>query len=170
MAKPTRPPTHVAVDTNVPLDLAIERELVIDALDTIRRRTSTRLILVPPSVAEELAFIADRGEIPADRDAANHFLRNHRDWGFQLVNYVPFGHEFIARIAERVLDHGLLPEEEVHDAFILVESALLGCSMLLTSDEHLRGINFQRLTFELQAFDVIAPVIATPREIVAKFF
>ena len=36
--------------------------------------------------------------------------------------------------------------------------------------EHLRGIDFERLTLELQAFDVPAPVIATPREIVRKFF
>ena len=42
--------------------------------------------------------------------------------------------------------------------------------MLLTNDEHLRGLDFERLTLELQAFDVTAPVIATPREIVRKFF
>jgi hypothetical protein len=42
--------------------------------------------------------------------------------------------------------------------------------MLLTSDEPLRGIDFERLTLELQAFDVTVPVIATPREIVRKFF
>jgi hypothetical protein len=40
----------------------------------------------------------------------------------------------------------------------------------VTSDEHLRGIDFERLTLELQAFDVTAPIIATPREIVRKFF
>jgi len=44
------------------------------------------------------------------------------------------------------------------------------CSILLTSDEHLRGIDFERLTLALQAFDVAASVIATPREIVRKFF
>jgi len=42
--------------------------------------------------------------------------------------------------------------------------------VLLTSDAHLRGIDFARLTLELQSFDVAAPVIATPREIVRKFF
>ena len=63
MAKPTSLLIRVAVDTNVALDLAIDRELVIDALDTIRQRTPTGLILVPPSVAEELAFIADRSEV-----------------------------------------------------------------------------------------------------------
>ena len=64
----------------------------------------------------------------------------------------------------------MIPGEEVNDSLVLTESALLGCSMLLTSDEHLRGIDFERLTMELHAFDVTAPVIATPREIVRKFF
>jgi hypothetical protein len=36
-------------------------------------------------------------------------------------------------------------------------------------NEHLRGIDFQSLTLLLQSFDVTAPVIATPREIVRKF-
>jgi hypothetical protein len=59
---------------------------------------------------------------------------------------------------------------EVNDGLILAEAALLNCSLLLTSDEHLRGIDFERLTFELQSFDLPTPVIATPREIVRKFF
>jgi len=53
---------------------------------------------------------------------------------------------------------------------ILAEAALLGCSMLLTSDDHLRSMDFARLAFELQAFHARVPVIATPREIVRKFF
>ena len=52
----------------------------------------------------------------------------------------------------------------------LAESALLGCAMLLTGDAHLRDMDFQRASLELKAFDVEMPVIATPHEIVAKFF
>ena len=37
-------------------------------------------------------------------------------------------------------------------------------------DAHLRGMDFQRASLELKAFDVEMPVIATPREIVARFF
>ncbi len=74
------------------------------------------------------------------------------------------------RIAERLRQQCLLPAQEVHDSLLLAEAALLDCSMLLTSDEHLRGIDFERLSFELRAFDVTAPVIATPREVVRKFF
>ena len=53
---------------------------------------------------------------------------------------------------------------------LVAESALLGARLLLSSDEHLRGIDLARLTIELQNFDLTAPVIATPREIVRKFF
>ena len=74
------------------------------------------------------------------------------------------------RSSRRKSARGLLPDEETHDALILAEAALLGCGILLTSDAHLRGLDFQRLTLLLQDFDVAAPVIATPREIVRKFF
>ena len=40
----------------------------------------------------------------------------------------------------------------------------------VTSDTDLRGVDFARLTFELRHFDLNAPVIATPKEIVQKFF
>jgi len=33
-----------------------------------------------------------------------------------------------------------------------------------------RALDFQRLSFELRAFGIAAPVIATPAEIVQKFF
>ena len=38
-------------------------------------------------------------------------------------------------MAGRLREEKLIPAEEVNDSFILAESALLGCSMLLTSDE-----------------------------------
>jgi len=44
------------------------------------------------------------------------------------------------------------------DSIVAAEAALLGCSILLTSDEHLRGIDHERLSVELQAFDVAVPV------------
>ena len=64
----------------------------------------------------------------------------------------------------------LLPAEEYNDGLILAEAALLGCAILLTSDAHLRGLDFPRAARELEAFDVEMPVMATPREITAKFF
>jgi hypothetical protein len=44
------------------------------------------------------------------------------------------------------------------------------CGILLTSDEHLRGIDHQELIWVLNPHGLAPPVIATPREIVRKFF
>ena len=164
-----RTPQLLAVDTNVSMDLAQGNDWVADALFTIRRRLPGCSLLVPPTVAEELAWLAEHAkEIPL-RQAATAVLREHRTWGFQLLEAVPLGDEYVEKIAERLLQAALLPPFAVNDALILAESAALGCSVLLTSEEHLRAIDFQRLSFELAPFEVGSPVIATPREIVRKF-
>jgi len=118
----------------------------------------------------EDAWLAVHAEEIQERSAAREFLRRHRAWGFQLLHTVPLGDAYVSDIAERLLQAALLPISEVNDVHILAESAALGCSVLLTSDEHLRAIDFQLLSFELARFEISAPVIATPREIVRKFF
>jgi hypothetical protein len=57
-----------------------------------------------------------------------------------------------------------------HVCLALAEAALLDCGLLLTSDEHLCGIDHEHLTLVLNPFELIPPVIASPREIVRKFF
>ena len=140
-----------------------------DLIRSIRERVPGCSLLVPPTVLEELAHLSTDGK-DDERKAARSFLRKHRRWRFELVNYVPLGTAFVQRIAEQLRKAELLPVEEVNDCFILAETAALMCSILLTSDSHLRGVDYQRLSFELTAFDLPAPVIATPREIVRKFF
>jgi len=160
----------LAGDTNIGIDLAQGNDWVADAVSTIHRRLPGCSLLIPPTVLEELAWLAAHAEENAVCTAAREFLRQHRTWGFQLLHTVPLGDAYVAKIAERLLKSGILPAPEMNDAQVLAESAALGCSVLLTSDEHLRAIDFQRLSFELAPFDVGAPVIATPREIVRKFF
>ncbi len=163
-------PQVLAADTNVGMDLAQGDDWVLDAIATIRRRLPESSLLIPPTVSEEMAWLANHAEEPSVRDAAHDFLRRHRTWGFQLLHTVPLGDAYVAKIAERLLCEALLPPGETNDARILAESAALGCSVLLTSDEHLRAIDFQRLSFELAPYEIGAPVIATPREIVSSFF
>ena len=161
----------VAVDTNVPLDLAHEVGDVADALGVIRERITGARLIAPPTVALELAYLsefADEGEV---RSAAQTALRSLvSKWGIQPVNLVPVGHGIVDAIAAKIRAQGLLPDEETHDALILAESAVLECSMLLTSDAHLREIDHDRLALLLNASHVASPIIATPREIVRKFF
>ena len=139
-------------------------------MSTIRRRLPGCSLLLPPTVPEELAWLADHAEAAKEREAARKFLRQHRTWGFELIRTIPLGNAHVEKLADCLLRAALLPSTEANDAHILAESAALGCFILLTSDAHLRGIDFQRLGFELASFDLTAPVIATPREIVRKFF
>ena len=161
----------LAVDSNVPLDLAQDVEDVADALGIIRARIPNSRLIAPPTVNLELAYLREFAAEAGVRADAHTALRSLASrWGIQPVNLVPTGHGIVEIIASKVRASGLVPAEETHDALILAEAALLGCGILLTSDAHLRGMDFQRLTLLLQDFDVAAPVIATPREIVRKFF
>ena len=73
-------------------------------------------------------------------------------------------------MATEIRERGLLPAEEIHDSMILAETAFLECGILLTSDAHLRSVDHEQLTLLLHPHELAPPVIATPREIVRKFF
>ena len=160
----------VAVDANVVMDLGAESEAVKDALATIRRRLGSPRIVLPPTAKLELIHIAQLGDIPGDRNAALKAIAAARQAGIVPVNLLPVGHGIVERVAEALRAADLIPAPEVNDSQLVVESALMGAWLLLSSDEHLRGVDFEQLTIELQKFDLTAPVIATPREIVRKFF
>ena len=70
------------------------------------------------------------------------------------MNLVPVGHGIVERNADKLQVAGLLPAEEYNDGLILAEAALLHCAILLTGDAHLRGLDFQRASLELKAFDL----------------
>lgn len=160
----------IAVDTNVPLDLANGDDDVMDALGVLRRRIKAARLISLPTVNLELAYLSQFADESDVKTAAQSSLRSlWRKWKIEPVNLVPVGHGIVEVIGAKLRSEGLIPSGETHDSFILAEAALLGCGILLTSDAHLRGLDFQRLTLLLQGFDVAAPVIATPREIVRKF-
>jgi len=164
-------PLRLAADTNVLLDAAEEAEVVLDALDLIARRVPDADWLVPPSVLDELAFLSDCAETPAVRDSARKALRHLRESRrFRPLLELPFPAEEAEELAAEIRLRDLVPRAEVHDSRILAESTLLGCGILLSSDQHLRGVDHEALTFLLTSYDLLAPVIATPREVVRKFF
>lgn len=170
MAAKLNLPRLVAVDTNVALDFAKGIEDVCDAIATIQTRIAGVELLLPPTVMEELAHASVSSLDREVQKAATKMLRQHRTLGFRLVSFIPLGFDQVEHIAERLRYQRLLPEEEVHDAMIIVEAAALGCALLTSSDAELAGVDREKLALELSRFDLTAPVVATPREIVKKFF
>jgi hypothetical protein len=160
----------VAVDANVVMDLGRASESVLDALATIRHRLRFARIVLPPTAKLELMHIARQGDTANERDLALRGIAAARRSRIIPVNLMPVGHGIVERVAQQIRSEALLPSSEVNDSELVVEAAVLGARLLLTSDEHLRGIDFARLTIELQSFDLTAPVIATPLEVVRKFF
>ena len=80
----------VAVDTNVPLDLAQGVADVADALGVIRQRIAGARLIAPPTVALELAYLSEFADEDDLRAAAQTALRSlASQWGIQPVNLVP---------------------------------------------------------------------------------
>jgi hypothetical protein len=164
-------PLRIAADTNLLLDLADEAGDVLDALAIINRRLPQADKLVTPNVLDELAYLCDGGwsrQLRASARRAMQFLREEQP--FRPLLELPFPAEMVEQIAGEIRQAQLLPDEEIHDSRILAEAALLDCGILLTSDAHLRSIDHQAMTLVFNSLDLAAPVIATPREIVRKFF
>src|SRR5260370_5292270 len=160
----------VAVDANVLMDLGERVETVLDALITLRQRFRHPRLVIPPTAQQELVHIAGHGDTEKERLRASGGIGAARRWLIVPVNLMPVGHGIVERVGEKLRGPDLLPPEEVNDSLLLAEAALLEARLLLSSDEHLRGINFTRLNLELHNFDLTAPVIVTPAEVARKFF
>jgi hypothetical protein len=52
----------------------------------------------------------------------------------------------------------------------LANAAATSADLLTSSDAELAGVDHKKLAVKLDRFDLIAPVIVTPREVVKKFF
>ena len=165
-----RKPLWVAVDTNVLLDLADGKEIAWEAIDTVKRRLPGVQIVVPPTAIQELAAIVENGDTAKERELALTAARKLvSEWQFVPLNIIPVGHGITDRIASVLRAEGLLPEEEVNDSYIVAESALAGCRILLSSDTHVADIPADKLALILAAADVETVLISRPRDIARKF-
>ncbi len=162
----------IAVDTNVLLDHANGDASVMDAVGTLRQRLKQSRLVVTPTVLEELFALFERGD-RAERKAAETALVGMREWGYEPLNLVAVEHGIVEQIGLNLRLKGAFPDEEVNDGLIVAEAALLGCGILLTADAHMLDAqahpSFRKT---LRESDAETPdiVVATPREIVRKFF
>lgn len=166
------PPFHlllVVADTNFPLDVAAGKPVAKKAMESMRLRLQGERLRVPPTVVAELSYLADYATEAQVRANARKVLREHKQLGFELANFTVLPEWHLTQIAAHLRQCKLLPASEINDSVIIVEAAALGATLLVSSDRHVCGIDFQQLQFELLQFDLTAPVIASPRDIVHKF-
>ena len=118
-------------------------------------------IAAPPAVIGELFYIASEMGHPANGSAIEA-LTKMQSWGVETYALISVGPEIVEINAKKLLSVGLLPEAEVHDAVIIIETALRYIPTLITSDNHLLSINPVKLFSMLDDFDLPPVTILHP--------
>ena len=131
-----------ALDTNLLLELAAEADFAHTFREVFLEKDY--LLLAPPTVVQELthAAINKSGE---DRRDARRALLSLRGWSIQPFDIAPVAHGIAEQFARRLIERGLLPEQESNDGEILAEASLADIPVLVTCDHHLLDIDEARL-------------------------
>jgi predicted nucleic acid-binding protein len=133
---------RLALDTNVPLDLADKKDFAHDFRETFLKRGYA--LLIPPTVVIELTLLATGAE-GGKQELAMNALQHLREWGIHPYDLKSVGHGITEKFAGRLIQKGLLPEGEFNDGVILAEAALAEIPVLVTSDNHLLNIEMAEL-------------------------
>ena len=159
MAAPVPQRPRFALDTNVLIDLGEGLPFAQRFLATYRNAG----LAVPPTVIQELVHIATTGH-PAQTHAQTALAKMRR-WNILPFDLISVGHGITEVNARKLMASGVLPDGELNDGLIVVETALAGVPNLITSDIHLLGINPAHLTQKLNEFDLPPVAIFHPRDV-----
>lgn len=160
----------VAIDTNIALLLAEENETAVDAVELIRSRLRNAQILASRTVIQELTFQSKHESDSKVRASAGKALMD-----FQKLHIAPAPLDDLqkviaAKAADDLRHSGLIAFEERNDAFIVAESAVLNCILLVSNDSHLLEIDAKQLALLFRERDLPAPIIVSPRDLVHRFY
>src|SRR5947208_16011498 len=154
----------LALDANLPLDLAAGLDFAHDFRENFQRRGYS--LLLPPTAAEEIWLIHRNACHPRQR-LATKALRDLTKWRIHLLelksHLKPVSKSIGRSFAARLIAGGYLPETEVNDGVILAETALADVPVLVTRDQHLLDIEEVDLLICLQAADLPAVKPIHPR-------
>jgi hypothetical protein len=154
---------RLALDTNVPLDLADAKDFAHDFREAFQQRGYA--LLVPPTVVTELSLLA------FDQDSTKQALAMRaltclRGWGMQPYDLNSVGHGITDRFAKQLIERGLLPGGEFNDGVILAETALADIPVLVTSDKHLLNIDAAALKMTFDERDLFPVSPCHPKSLV----
>jgi hypothetical protein len=148
------PSRSLALDTNLLLDLAEEKDFAHDFREEFAARGYG--FFAPPNVLAELEALSNSGRAPQS-NFANVALENLLSWKCAPFALSATKLSIANRFAERLLDPGLIPEGERNDGKILAQTALVQIPMIVTSDAHLLNIVEEALLLALNEAD-LSPV------------
>lgn len=152
------------------MDLAADDAVAHAAIAAVRKKLKGCTIIVPPTVIQELNWLAENAETEDEQELAKLAAAKMRlTWEFVPVNCIPVGHCLTDLAAQELRERGLLPHEEINDSFIITESALGECSLIISADRHMWGIDIAAVNQVLVRRDLSALVIAAPWKIAKDY-
>lgn len=162
-----------AIDTCFLIDLADKNPVALSSLQALHRHQY--ILLAPPTVLQELAYIATQSEEhdPKVKELALKALQSLRTWKIDPYNLIPAGHGLVEINGDALRRKGLIPEEERHDSFILIETSLLKGSLLITTNRDLLQINESTETLSryiqfMEEQDLMPVVVIHPKEVIKR--
>lgn len=138
----TGPRKQLALDTNLLLNLAAEKEFAHDFRD--RFQSSGYALRFPPTVLAELVAAEVEGD-ETEQQLAGLALNNAAARQIRPFDLASVEQAIASQFARQLLHSALLPPEEVNDALILAETSVAAIPLLATSDQHLLGIEEEEL-------------------------
>jgi hypothetical protein len=152
-----------ALDVNILLDLAQEREFAWDFLKVVREKYCP--LYVTPTAFIEMELLVRDGA-PQQKKAAQTAIAAFHKWGVIVFDLEPVQHGYTKEFARRLIRKGYLNEDEYNDGLILGEAACFNIPILVTSDRHLLDIPRPNAAAELKASDFFPTTVVSPKEII----
>ena len=152
----------LALDTNVLLDLADGSEVAHDFREVFQRKGYS--LAAPPTAMFELAMHRASGDARRQR-LADLALTRLAAWRIVPLSFSDVEAAIADRFAARLIELGLLPEEEFSDGLILAEAALARIPVVVSSDKHLLDIEPEDLRAALDAADLEQVTVMHPHKL-----
>jgi len=145
------PKKQLALDSNLLLDLAGEKDFAHEFREEFQRRGYA--LLVPPTVIAELHLLSSVGS-EVQCFCATAVLESLVSWGCRPFTLSAMELAIAQRFASRLLSLRLIPESEQNDGKILAQTSLAQIPLLATSDKHLLDIDEDTLLLAFQEADL----------------
>ena len=158
----TSPKKSLALDTNLLLDLAGEKDFAHEFREEFSGIGYS--LLVPPTVVAELAFFAGQVDV-AEQELASIALANIGRWKCQPFTLSATQLAIAKQFAVRLIDRSLIPEPEQNDGKILAQTSLVQVPLLVTSDKHLLDIEDEALMLAFNDADLFPVHPAHPKRL-----
>jgi hypothetical protein len=153
---------RLSLDTNVLFDLAAELDFAHDFRETYQSKDYA--LIAVPTVIAELYFFLEHGAADEER-LARGAMENMADWDIHAAPLAGSQIRVARSVGKRIRDFGLLPAEELNDAFIIGETSVMEIPLVVSSDSHLLEMDHEKLRSICLDLGVTAAFPASPRRL-----